>query len=203
MDENWPLFAARISGRSPSENEARLLDASRRLWPSVLASARSKLSETPALKSDAKSLATEIWEQALFSVLGTMEKLGNAKIFDLDSYLFAIFNHRLNRYLAGERKRQRIIELVPSSEDLADLKGAQDTSWVDRIESEVLLQEALSKTDDFFRTSAWYRCQGYSWAEIGRVLGVTKEQARKRFEYGVQKLRKLLRESSGGKAKPE
>ncbi len=203
MDENWPLFAARISGRSPTENEARLLDASRRLWPSVLASARSKLSEAPALKSDAKSLTTEIWEQALFSVLGTMEKLGNAKISDLDSYLFAIFRNRLNRYLAKERKRQRIIELVPSSEDLAELKGAQDTSWVDRIESEVLLQQALARTDEWFRASAWCYCHGYSWTEIGRVFGLTKEQARKRFEYGVQKLRKLLRESSGGKANPE
>jgi RNA polymerase sigma factor (sigma-70 family) len=193
MDENWPLFAARISGRSPTENEVRLLDASHRLWTSALAFTRSKLTQSPALQSDAKSFTTEIWEEALLSVLRTMEKLGDAKISDLDSYLFAIFINRFNRYLARERKRQQIIELVPSTEDLAELKGAQDSSSAKRIESEVLLREALARTDEFFRTSAWYRCQGYSWAEIGGVLGLTKEQARKRFEYGVQKLRKLLR----------
>ena len=203
MDENWPLFAARISGRSPTENEARLLEASRRLWPSALTSVKSKLSQSPGLESDARSLTTEVWEEALSSVLRTMEKLGHAKILDLDSYVFAIFSYRLNRHLARERKRRRIIELAPTTEDLAELKGAQDTSWVERIESEVLLQQALAGTDEFFRACAWRRCQGYSWAEIGQVFGLTKEQARKRFEYGVQKLRKLLRKSSGEKGNPE
>jgi RNA polymerase sigma factor (sigma-70 family) len=122
-----------------------------------------------------------------------MEKLGDAKISDLDSYLFAIFSHRLNRHLAKERKRQRVIELVPTTEDLAELKGAQDTSWVERIESTIFLREALALMDDLFRTTAWGYSQNLSWEEIGRVVGLTKEQARKRFEYGLEKLRKLLR----------
>jgi len=203
MNENWPLFAARISGRSPTPDEARLLDASRRLWPSAVAFVRGKLPEAAALEFDVKSLTTEIWEEALSSVLRTIEKLGDAKIRDLDSYLFAIFSKRLNRHLARERKRRRIIEFVPSSEDLAELKGAQDISWVDRIESRILLEQALALMEEWFRDNAWCRCQGYSWDEIGVLLGLTKEQARKRFEYGVQKLRKLLRQSAGEKAKPE
>ena len=203
MGENWPLFAARISGRSPTENEARLLEASHRLWPSALASVKSKLSESPALQAEARSLTTEVWEETLSSVLRTMDKLGHARISDLDSYVFAIFTHRLNRHLAKERKRRRIVEFVPGTEELAELKGAQDTSWLKRIESGVLLRQALAGTDEFFRAIAWRRCQGYSWAEIGRVSGLTGEQTRKRFEYGVQKLRKLLRESSGEKGNPE
>src|SRR5438046_927597 len=88
-----------VSNRSTGYG-ARLLDASRRLWPSAVAFTRTKLSESRALQSDAKSLTTEIWEEALFSVLRTMEKLGRARISDLDAYLFAIFTNRLNRYLA-------------------------------------------------------------------------------------------------------
>ncbi len=202
MDENWPLFAARISGRSPTDNEARLLEASRRLWSSALGFVKNRLSHSPGLESDAKSLTTEIWEETLSSVLRTMEKLGHAKISDLDSYVFAIFSNRLDRHLAKERKRRRIIELVPT-DDLAELEGAHDFSWVERIESGVLLQQALAGTDEFFRACAWRRCQGYSWAEIGQVFGLTEEQARKRFEYGVQKLRKLLRQSSREKGNPE
>ena len=57
-----------------------------------------------------------------------MDKLGAVRISDLDPYLFAIFTYRLNRYLAGERKRQQIIEFVPRSDDLADLEGAKDTA---------------------------------------------------------------------------
>jgi len=197
MDENWPLFAARLSGRPPTENEARLLDASRRLWPSALAFATSKVSDAPALAPDARALTTQIWEETLLSVLRTMEKLGTTKISDLDSYLFAIFRNRLNRYLARERKRQRIIEFVPSTAELDALEGSQDPSWVERLESEVLVGEALARMDEPFRVTAWFYCRQYSWDEIGRALGLTKEQARKRFEYGLRKLRKLLGESSG------
>jgi RNA polymerase sigma factor (sigma-70 family) len=197
MDENWPLFAARLSGRPPTENEARLLEASRRLWPSALAFATSKVSELPTLAPDARGLTTQIWEETLFSVLGTMEKLGTSKISDLDSYLFAIFRNRLHRYIERERKRRRIIEFVPSTAELEALPGSQDPSWVERLESEVLVREALARMDETFRVTAWFYCRRYSWDEIGRTLGLTKEQARKRFEYGLRKLRKLLGESSG------
>lgn len=203
MDENWPLFAARLSGRAPTDNEARLLEASRRLWPAALAAATSRVSETPGFPSDPKSITTECWEEALSSTLRTMDKLGAAKISDLDSYLFAIFSYRLNRYLARERKRRQIIEFVPGSNDLAALEGAKDTSWVEKIESGIALQEALGQTDDSFRAMAWCYCHDYSWEQIGTLLGVTKEQARKRFEYGIRKLRKLLLKPSAGEAGPE
>jgi hypothetical protein len=156
MDENCPLFAARLSGRPPTEKEARLLDASRQLWPSALASATSKVSEAPTLAPDTRALTTRIWEETLLSVLRTMEKLGTTKISDLDSYLFAIFRNRLNRYLARERKRQRIIEFVPSTAELDALEGSQDPSWVERLESEILVREALARTDEPFRVTAGF-----------------------------------------------
>ncbi len=193
MDENWPLFAARLSGRAPTDNEALLLKASRRLWPAALAAATSRVSKTPAFPLDPKSITTECWEHALSSTLGTMDKLGAAKISDLDSYLFVIFSYRLNRYLAQERKRRQIIEFVPGDNDLEDLEGAKDTSSVEKIESGIALQEALARTDDSFRAMAWCYCHDFSWDQIGPIFGVTGEQARKRFEYGIRKLRKMLR----------
>jgi DNA-directed RNA polymerase specialized sigma24 family protein len=198
MDENWPLFAVRISGREPTENEARLLKASRRLWPAALAAATNQVSETPSLDADPKSITTECWEEALFSTLRTMDKPGALDISDLDSYLFAIFTYRLNRYLARERKRQQIIEFVPGIDDLAEVEGAKDTSWIEKIESGIALQEALARTDDWFRVTAWCYCHYFSWQQIGALFGLTKEQARKRFEYGIHKLRKLLRKPPPG-----
>jgi len=170
-----------------------LLEASRRLWSGALAAATSRVSKTPGLPLDPKSITTECWEDALSSTLGTMDKLGATKISDLDSYLFAIFSYRLNRYLAQERKRRQIIEFVPGGNELADLKGAKDTSSVEKIESGIALQEALSQTDDSFRAMAWCYCHDFSWEQIGALFGVTKEQARKRFEYGIRKLRNMLR----------
>ncbi len=196
MDENWPLFAARFSGRVPTAHEARLLEASRRLWDTAVAFTKNKLAKISEPESDAQALTPQTWEEALSSVLGTIEKLGETTISDLDAYLFAIFSKRLNRYLARERKRRKIIELVPSLDDLAELDEALDSSWAERLESEILVREALAHMDEVFRATAWWRIQGYSWNEIGRLLRVTKEQARKRFEYGLRKLRKLLGESS-------
>ena len=203
MDENWPLFAARLSGRAPTDNEARLLEASRRLWPAALAASTSRVSETPGLPLDPKSITTECWEDALSSTLGTMDKLGAAKISDLDSYLFAIFSYRLNRYFAQERKRRQIIEFVPGGNDLTDLPGAKDTSSVEQIESGIALQQALSKADDSFRVMAWLYCHYFRWDQIGAIFGVTGEQARKRFEYGVQKLRRLLQNPPEEEDEPE
>lgn len=193
MDENWPLFAASISGRALTKNEAQLLDASRRLWTAAVTMATTRAAEIPGLSSDPKSFATELWEQVLFSTLRTMDKLGATKIIDLDSYLFAIFSYRLNRYLARERKRQEIVSFVAGSNDLEVLNGAKDESWVERIESRILVQEALTLADEGFRAMAWCYCHDFSWEQIGLLFGLTSEQARKRFEYGIRKLRKWFR----------
>ena len=203
MDENWPLFAARISGREPTGNEARLLEASRRLWSAALVAVANRASETPSLAADPKSITTQCWEEALFSTLRTMDKLEAVNISDLDSYLFAIFTYRLNRYLARERKRQQIIEFVPGSDDLAEVEGAKDTSWIEKIESGIALQEALARTDDWFRVTTWCYCHYFSWEQIGALFGLTREQARNRFEYGIRKLRKLLRKPPPEQSRPE
>jgi RNA polymerase sigma factor (sigma-70 family) len=203
MDENWPLFAATITGRAPTENEARLLEASRRLWPAALAAVKRQVFDQVGTPSDLKSIATACWEEALSSTLRTMNKLGGTKISDLDSYLFAIFLHRLNRYLAQERKRQQIIEFVSDSNDLATLEGAKDTSWMEKIESRIALQQALARTDRGFRAMAWYYCQDFSWKEISALFGLRKEQARQRFEYGIRKLRKWLQRPPEERSDPE
>jgi DNA-directed RNA polymerase specialized sigma24 family protein len=197
------LFAARISGREPTEHEARLLEASRCLWAAALTAVTSQISATPSLAADPKSITSGCWEEALFSTLRTMDKLRAVHISDLDSYLFAIFTYRLNRYLARERKRQRIIEFVPESDDLAEAEGAKDRSWIEKIESRIALQEALARTDDWFRVTAWCYCHYFSWEQIGALFGLTKEQTRKRFEYGIRKLRRLLRKPPSERSGPE
>ena len=60
MDENWPLFAARFSHRTPTENETRLLEASRRLWPAALRAATNEVSETSGLPFDPKTLQPNV-----------------------------------------------------------------------------------------------------------------------------------------------
>jgi len=202
MDENWPLFAATITGRHPTENEVLLLAAARRLWPAALGATIKQVAEFSDPSLDPKSITTECWEQSLFSTLGTMQKLGATKILDLDAYLFAIFSYRLNRHLEQERKKRQI-ESTSRSNDLAEMPGAKNESWVEKLESDIALQQALAKCDDTFRAMTWLYCHDFSWDQIGAAFRLTGEQARKRFEYGLQKLRRLLENPPEDGAEPK
>ena len=57
--------------------------------------------------------------------------------------------------------------------------------------------------DESFRAMAWCYCHDFSWEEIGTLFEATKEQARKRFEYGIEKLRNLLRQPAQEKTEPK
>jgi len=71
-------------------------------------------------------------------------------------------------------------------------RGAKNESWVRKLESKIAMQQALAKCDDTFQAMAWLYCHDFSWDQIGAAFRMSGEQARKRFEYGVQKLRRLL-----------
>jgi len=203
MDENWPLFTASIAGRAPTAHEAQLLDASRRLWPAALAAVKKETSDQPGLPLDPKSIATECWEKSLFSARGTMNKLGTANISNLDSYLFGIFSHRLRRYLAEEHKKRQAIEFVPDTETLTNVAAAKDLSAAEKLESRIALREALERSDEWFEEMAVCYLVDMSWKDIGRLFGLTKEKARKRFEYGIRKLRKSLQKPSDPASDPK
>jgi len=202
MDENWPLFAATVAGRQPTENEALLLAAARRLWPAALRLTINQVTELSDPSLDPQSITTECWEQSLFSTLGTMQKLGAAKILELDAYLFAIFTYRLRRHLQEARKNRQI-ETHPRSEDVVEMPGTKNESWVRKLESNIAMQQALAKCDDTFQAMAWLYCHDFSWDQIGAAFRMSGEQARKRFEYGVQKLRRLLENPPEEGEKPE
>src|SRR5262249_12712827 len=115
-----------------------------------------------------------------------------SSIADLERYLFAAFHHRFNRLLKAEQKRHDVVELVSSSMDFDQIASAQDTRWASELETSIAVKEVITRMDGTTRKIWQARQYGYSWREISQWLGVTEQQAKMKFRYGLGKTRQSL-----------
>ena len=170
-----------------------LLAAARAAWPRVLAHARLELRSKNS-DAETEALAAEVWESILKSVAKALQRKREtgSSIADLEGYLFAAFHHRFNRFLKSEQRRDDAIELVSSSIDLDHVAGAQDTRWVSELETAIAVGEIVRHMDSGTRKIWQARQYGYSWKEISKWLGITEQQAKMKFRYGLGKTRQSL-----------
>jgi len=190
----WVLFGTnQEAGEKPAPVDEELLAAAREAWPHVLAHVRRELIDKES-GSDRTSLAADVWERVLRSVAKTRQRSRDHQppISDLQAYLIGVFHHRFNRLLKNEHKRQETIELVASTVDLELIEGALDTEWAHELERAITLKQISNRMDGWTKKVWQARQYGYSWKDISRWLGVSEEQARKKFEYNVEKLRQSI-----------
>lgn len=191
---DWVLFPTKEGEpRSSAVPDAELVTAAREAWPRVLIQAK-KESVTGGLGSETESLAKQVWEQVLRSVAKTRQRNSDHRppISDLQSYLFGAFIHRFNRAIQQEHKHAERIELVSSSVDLERIESAQDAGWVEELERTIAIREITDRMDPRTKKIWQARQLGYSWKEISLWLGTTEDQARKKFDYGVEKTRQSI-----------
>ncbi len=190
----WVLFGTKQEpGENPLPVDEDLLAAAREAWPHVLAHARRELGDKES-GPNRTALAADVWERVLRSVVKTRQRSRDHQppISDLQSYLIGAFHHRFNRVLRNEHKRQETIELVASTVDLELIEGALDTEWAGELERAITLKQITNRMDGWTRKVWQARQYGYSWKEISTWLGVSEEQARKKFEYNLEKLRQSI-----------
>jgi len=170
-----------------------LLAAARATWPRVLAHARLELRSKNS-EAETEALAAEVWESVLKSVAKSLQRNREKgrSISNLEGYLFAAFHHRFNRFLKSEQRRDDAIELVSSSMDFDKIAAAQDTRWVSELETAIAVKEIIRYMDARTRKIWQARQYGYSWKEISKWLGVTEQQAKMKFRYGLGKTRQSL-----------
>jgi DNA-directed RNA polymerase specialized sigma24 family protein len=170
-----------------------LLAAARAAWPRVLAHARLELRSKNS-EGETEALTAEVWESVLKSVAKALQRNREKgrTIANLEGYLFAAFHHRFNRFLKSEQRRDDAIELVASSLDFDKIATAQDTRWVSELESAIAVREIVRQMDGRTRKIWQARQYGYSWKEISKWLGVTEQQAKMKFRYGLAKTRESL-----------
>jgi DNA-directed RNA polymerase specialized sigma24 family protein len=187
-----------LSGKKDNldETDQALQAVALRVWPRAEAYAKRELSAQGL--ADEMGLARDAWEHTLQSVSRTLHRTFRLRpILDLDSYVFGAFAHRLKRLL----KKQRVIEFVPSSSELADLRATQDWDWVENLEQSLDLKEIVQHMDDWMKEVAFRRAFGHSWKEIGRDLGLSEGATKKRFFRGLTKLRDYLQQTKSGRTK--
>ena len=190
---DWVLFPAH-DGKAelPSAPDEELLLAARAAWPHALAQAQKEFNAA-RLGSDGAAFAVQVWERLLRSVSKTRHRNPDHRppILDLENYLIGAFRHRFTRVLMREQKRAETVELV-SSIDLERIETAKNGEWADELERAITVKQITNWMDPWTKKVWQARQYGFSWKEISSRLGVTEDQARKKFEYGIEKTRQRI-----------
>jgi hypothetical protein len=193
----WVLFARKPDQAGPPlPVDEELLAAARKAWPHVLAHVRGRLLGKQSGR-ERTALAAEIWDRVLTSVDKTRRRNRDLRspIRDLESYLIGAFHHRLNRQLKKEQKRAEIIEAFSSVLDLEQFKAATDAEWVEQLERAIVASQITDRMSPWMK-KVWQRRQcEYSWKVIATWLGITEQQAKMKFYYGLQKIRQSIMQS--------
>jgi len=189
----WILSSFGSESRSASSVDNELIKAARSAWPKALAHARRERSRN---RLDHDILATEVWERLLLSVAKTIGRLNGrrSQITDMEAYLLGAFYHRFSRALRKESRREEIIHLVSSFDELEAIAARRDTGRGRALDASVYAAELIRRMDSWSRTVWIAHVYGYSWKEIGGCLGISGDQALLRFRRRMQILRdRLLR----------
>jgi len=199
----WVLFARNQDpSRPPLPVDEELLAAARKAWPHVVAHARRRLLGKE-LGRERAALAAEIWDRVLLSVAKTRQRNKGLRspITDLESYLIGVFLHRFSRELKKERKRVETIEAFSSLLDLEQFEAATDAEWVEQLDRAIAARQIFERMSPWMK-KVWQRRQcNYSWKRIASWLGITEQQAKMKFHYGLQKIRqRMVRSLEEGKS---
>lgn len=193
----WVLLAGNQDPGSPGlALDEELLAVARKAWPHVLAHVRGRLLDKE-LGRERTALAAEVWERVLLSVAKTRLRNKNLRspILDLESYLIGAFHHRLNRKLKKEQIRTETIEAFSSVLELEQFDGATDADWVEQLERAIAARQVIDRMNPWMK-KVWQRRQcDYSWKAIAAWLGITEQQAKMKFYYGLQKIRQSFTQS--------
>ena len=170
-------------GRAVDEE---ILAAAYRVWKRVVTYAEVQGQDT--------SRAAEALEGAAHSLAALSERhpQARARIRSLDFYIFWAAARRLDKAAS----REPDIEFLGSSDDLTPFPGAQDTAWVAQLEQELLLGEIIGYMNGQTRRLFIMRRSGYSWDEIGRILGTSAVDVQTYFSKGVAKARRRIERRS-------
>ena len=180
-------------GGTPHPVNEQLLAAARTTWPRALAHAKRELDQKN-FGTEAEAVAGEVWEAVLKAVSRALRRKRDfaGSIENLESYLFAAFHHRLNRFLKREQKRRDTVSLVASTVEFERLEGAQDTDWVSELDRAITVRQIVAHMDEWTKRVWQARQYGYSWKDIAKRLELSEQAAKKRFQYGLEKTREKL-----------
>jgi hypothetical protein len=189
----WIIANCLPTTSTDSTDQEELLRSARRVWPHVHAHANRELGDR---RDDPENvtLAAEVWEGVLQSIARSLHRLRTscAEIANMDSYLIGAFRHRFNRTRYRQQRREQVIQLVASLNELEVLAGKQRLYAAVDFEGRVLAKEILALMDFWLRTVWTARQYGYSWKQIAEFMGTGEQRAKMKFRYKLSILRVRL-----------
>ena len=179
---------------NPRAFPQEVVTAAKAVWPRLAAHTAREL-EREGSDRESVALAAEIWERVLRSVSRALRRKADygSSITDFEAYLMRAFHHRFYRLRRRVYERRGRFQAAGSIDgDLVDT--ALDTEWASELERAITVREIAGQMDAWTRKVWQSRQYGYSWKEIAGWLDISEQQAKKKFEYGLEKTRqKILR----------
>jgi DNA-directed RNA polymerase specialized sigma24 family protein len=130
------------------------------------------------------AVAAGLLEEAAATVSRTLASEKHSTrtdVQDLPSYLFRAFLRRLDKI----KKRQLSqVDGVP----VPTPRSGNSTDPLADVEMKILVDELLTQCDAVTREMFYRRIQGFSWKEIGRSYGISKDAAKMRFRKAVSRI---------------
>jgi DNA-directed RNA polymerase specialized sigma24 family protein len=110
------------------------------------------------------------------------------RIQNLELYIFVATTHRLDRRAAKES----VVEYVGTLNDLDSHVGVRDTTWVFKLEKEMLMKEVVAYMSRRTKLLFSLRTMGFSWNDIARSLGTTANNVQSQFSQGIARVRRRI-----------
>ena len=186
--EPIPEFWIRPQDKRGRPLDVRVLDASRHLWPWAYRHVEIELHDG--------ARAAELLEEVAVEVSARLRAEPEVER-NLNGYLITAFHHRVRSQLLRDSRlayEGLLYELEENHKPIAP-------DWVAALQTKLALNFLVSYLPHQTKHMLNYRTLGFSWKEIARFAGITVEQAKSRFYYGVHKAYETLLENQAKRRK--
>ena len=188
VSERIPEFWIRPQDKRGRPLDVRVLDASRHLWPWAYRHVEIELHDG--------ARAAELLEQVALEVSARLRAEPEVER-NLNGYLITAFHNRVrSQFLKDSRLAYEGLLY-----DLEENHQPRAPDWVAALETKLALNFLVSYLPHQTKHMLNYRTAGFSWKEIARFAGITVEQSKARFHYGVQKAYETLLENQAKRRK--
>ena len=186
--ERIPEFWIRPQDKNGRPLDIRVLDASRHLWPWAYRHVQMELHDG--------TRAAELLEEVAMEVSARLRAEPEVER-NLNGYLITAFHHRVRSRLLKDSR----LAYEGLLYELEENHQPRAPDWVAALETKLALNFLVSYLPHQTKHMLNYRALGFSWKEIAQFAGITVEQAKSRFYYGVQKAYETLLENQAKRRK--
>jgi DNA-directed RNA polymerase specialized sigma24 family protein len=186
--ERIPEFWIRPQDKRGRPLDARVYTASRRLWPWAYRHIETELHDG--------ARAAELLEEVAMEVSARLRAEPEVER-NLSGYLITAFHNRVRSQLLKDSR----LAYEGLLYELEENHQPRAPDWVAAMETKLALDFLVSFLPHQTKHMLNFRTLGFSWKETARFAGITVEQAKSRFYYGVQKAYETLLETQARRRK--